>query len=159
MASVMTLRKASASQGALEQVEEERLVQLVGADVLGVLAGGGHGDLADQQPLAAVAGGVLLADRAPAPPHVVHLGLVPGERVDRVAGALVGLGVGRVGQLGVLEQAGGDVDAEAVDAPVQPEAQHLLEVVADRGVAPVQVGLLGREQVQVPLAGARRPAR
>src|SRR5690606_8678791 len=59
--------------GGAQQVEEERLVQFVGADVLGVLAGGRHGDLADQEAFAAVAGGVLLAHRAPVPPHVVDL--------------------------------------------------------------------------------------
>ncbi len=139
--------------GRAEQVEEERLVQFVGADVLGVLACGGHGHLADQQPLVTVPGGVLLADGAPAAPHAVHLGLVPGQLVDGVAGPFVRPGVVRVGQLGVLEQSGGHVDAETVDAPVQPEAQHPLEVVAHDGVAPVQVGLLGREQVQVPVAG------
>src|SRR5690606_6102653 len=123
------------------------------ADVLGVLAGGRHGDLADQEAFAAVAGGVLLAHRAPVPPHVVDLGLVPGERVDRVAGAGVGLRVRGVGQLGVLEEAGGDVDAEAVDAPVEPEPQGAVELGGDLGVAPVPVRLLGREHVQVPLAG------
>ncbi len=128
-------------------------MELVGADVAGVLAGGGHGDLADQEALLAVAGGVLLAHGAPAPPHVVHLGLVPGERVDRVAGAGVGLRVRGVGQLRVLEQAGRDVDAEAVGAAVQPEAQGALELGGDLGIAPVPVRLFGREHVQVPLAG------
>ncbi len=128
-------------------------MEFVGADVLGVLAGGGDGDLADEEALAAVALGVLLADGAPAAPHVVDLGLVPGERVDRVAGAGVGLRVVGVGQVGVLVEAGGDVDAEAVDAAVQPEAQDPVELGGDLGVAPVPVGLLGGEHVQVPLAG------
>ncbi len=140
--------------GGAEQVEEERLVEFVRADVLGVLPGGGHGDLADQEPLAAVVGGVLLAQGAPVPPHAVHLGLVPGERVDRVAGAGVGLRVVGVGQFGVLVEAGGDVDAEAVDAAVEPEAQDAVELGGDLGGAPVPVGLFGREHVQVPLAGA-----
>lgn len=52
----------------------------------------------------------------------------------------------------MLEQPGGHVDAEAVDPAVQPEAQHLVEVGGHGGVAPVQVGLLGREHVEVPLA-------
>ena len=46
-----------------------------------------------------------------------------------------------------------DVDAEAVDAAIQPEPQRLLEIVQDLGVVPVEVRLLGVEQVQVPLAG------
>ncbi|CAM5622122.1 hypothetical protein SVIOM74S_01662 [Streptomyces violarus] len=96
---------------------------------------------------------VYSAYGAPAPPHVVDLRLVPGERVDRVAGAGVGLGVVRVGQLRVFEEPGRDVDAEAVDAPVQPEAEDPVELCGDLRVAPVPVGLLGREHVQVPLAG------
>ena len=46
-----------------------------------------------------------------------------------------------------------DVDAEPVDAALQPEAQRLLEVLEHLGVLPVQVRLLGIEEVQVPLAG------
>ena len=55
-----------------------------------------------------------------------------------------------------------DVDAEAVDAAVQPEPHRLLEVGDHLGVGEVQVGLLRREEVQVPLAvghpGPRRAA-
>lgn len=51
----------------------------------------------------------------------------------------------------MLEQPGGHVDAEAVDPAVQPEAQHAVEVGAHGGVTPVQIGLLGREHVEVPL--------
>ena len=51
-----------------------------------------------------------------------------------------------------LDHAVGHVDAEAVDAQVQPEPQDRAELVADRRVVPVEVGLLGGEQVQVPLA-------
>ncbi|BFO20536.1 hypothetical protein SHKM778_69240 [Streptomyces sp. KM77-8] len=128
-------------------------MEFVRADVAGVFAGGGDGHLADQEAFAAVAGGVLLAHRAPVPPHVVHLRLVPGERVDRVAGAGIGLRVRGVGQLRVLVEAGGDVDAEAVDAPVQPEAEDAVELGGDLGLAPVPVRLLGREHMQIPLAG------
>ena len=58
-----------------------------------------------------------------------------------------------------------DVDAEAVDAAVQPEPHRLLEVGDHLGVGEVQVRLLRREEVQVPLPvrhaastpGRRRP--
>jgi hypothetical protein len=46
----------------------------------------------------------------------------------------------------------GHVDAEPVDATFQPEPQRLLQIVEDLRVLPVEVGLLGIEQVQVPLA-------
>src|SRR5215475_2274004 len=46
----------------------------------------------------------------------------------------------------------GHVDAESVDSAVQPEAQNRAELFADLVVAPVQVRLLGCEQVQVPVA-------
>jgi hypothetical protein len=46
----------------------------------------------------------------------------------------------------------GDVDAEPVDAEVEPESKDRLELGPDLGVGPVEVGLLGGEQMQVPLA-------
>ena len=66
-----------------------------------------------------------------------------------------------VAQLGVLQDPVERVDAEAVDAAVQPEAQHLAERLGHLGVAPVQVRLLGIEGVQVPAPGRRvaRPRR
>ena len=53
----------------------------------------------------------------------------------------------------VLDQQGGRIDADAGDAPVEPEPQDVLVLGANVGVVPVQVRLLGGEQVQVPLAG------
>ncbi|GAV95278.1 hypothetical protein ADENT20671_2062 [Actinomyces denticolens] len=83
-------------------------------------------------------------------------------------GVAVEQGVGAVGREGppgdvlegaeglgqVLGQAGGDVDAEAGDAAVGPEAQGGQEVCAHLGLVPVEVGLLGGEHVEVPLVGA-----
>ncbi len=57
-----------------------------------------------------------------------------------------------VAELGVLDQVPEHVDAEAVDAPVQPEAQHLVHGGADLGITPVEVGLLLQEGVVVELA-------
>lgn len=128
-------------------------MQFVRAHVAGVFACGGHRDLSDEEAFAAVACRVLLADRPPVPPHAVHLGLVPGERVDRVAGAGVGLGVRGVGQVRVLEQAerrrrcGSRRRPGPARSAVSGRTRR-----APRG-APVPVGLFGGEHVQVPLAG------
>ena len=58
-----------------------------------------------------------------------------------------------IGQPRRLGHAVRDVDPEPVDAALQPEPQRLLEVLEHLGVVPVQVRLLGVEQVQIPLAG------
>ena len=58
-----------------------------------------------------------------------------------------------VGQALGLDQAVRDVDPEAVDPEVEPESHRLVELGSHVGVRPIDVGLLGREQVQVPLAG------
>ncbi len=46
-----------------------------------------------------------------------------------------------------------DVHAEAVDAFVEPELHEVVDLVADFGVVPVEVGLLGGEVVQVVFVG------
>ena len=56
-------------------------------------------------------------------------------------------------ELRVLGDRVGDVDAEPVDAAVQPEAHRLVQRRLDLRVVPVEVGLLGQERVQVPLPG------
>src|SRR5581483_3405315 len=66
-------------------------------------------------------------------------------------------------ELGVLDEQGSRVDANAGRAPVEPEAQDVFVLLPDVRMRPVQVRLLGSEQVQVPLAavvraGPRRPA-
>ena len=114
-------------------------------------------DLADQHAI------VELVDHAAQPgDHLVHLGLVGGvarqhalvrrpARRERRIGRVVA-------ELGVLDQVPDHVDAEAVDAAVEPEAQHVVHRGADLGVAPVEVGLLGQERVIVVLAGRRHRA-
>ena len=66
-----------------------------------------------------------------------------------------------VAQLVVLHRAIECVQAKAVDPAVQPEAHHVLHRPDHLGVAPVEVGLLRVEGVQVPPARARvaRPGR
>ena len=66
-----------------------------------------------------------------------------GPVVERDVGEAGELG-GVVGQVGVLADAVDHVDAEAVDAAVEPEAHDVVHRRLDLGVGPVQVGLLGR---------------
>ena len=70
------------------------------------------------------------------------------------AGSVPGSGAGRgVRQGRVLADHVDDVHAEAVHAAVQPPAHHGVDGLADLGVLPVQVRLLGGEDVQVVLPG------
>ena len=63
-------------------------------------------------------------------------------------------GVRRVVAEGVVfDEVPEDVDAEAVDAAVEPEAEDVEHGLLDFGVAPVEVGLGGEEGVVVVLAG------
>ncbi len=133
----------------LQQPEVERQVQLVRPDVPGQPLVAVHPDLADRHPVR-----VRVEDPADQPVHVVHL------RRRRSAGPARRSGSGtvlcrsrpvHVRQAGGLRHPVRHVDAEAVDAAVQPEPHRRLEVRRHRRVGPVQVRLLGREQVQVPL--------
>ena len=81
---------------------------------------------------------VLAGDLLPAAVDLVHLG--------PLAQVLLA-----VSQLPVLDQPVCDVDPQAADAAVEPEAKDVVELVADGGVPPVEVGLLGSELVQVVL--------
>lgn len=86
---------------------------------------------------------VLVGDGAPGAVDLVQL--VP---VDiGVGGAL-----GEVGQPRSLDGQCRRVDPYARDTSLEPEAQHLLVLLAHGRVGPVEVGLPGGEQVEVPLA-------
>ncbi len=124
--------------GAGEEVEVERGVQFVGAEVAGEALRVGQPDLTDEH------GAVLVGDRPPGAVDVVQF-----VQVDVRVGvdALLEAGEG-----GVLGEQGRGVDAYARDAAFEPEAQDVLVFPADFGVRPVQIGLLGGEQVEVPLA-------
>ncbi len=58
-----------------------------------------------------------------------------------------------IGQGRILADEVGHVDPKAVDATIEPEAKDVVHCGDHLRVAPVQVGLLGQKQVQVPLAG------
>jgi hypothetical protein len=102
----------------------------------------------------------------PSPPGLAYLGRRDGCTQASATAARGGeYSAGRQGTVGdvpqggqrlewlghVLGQAVRDVDAEPVDTTVRPEPQRGEEVVPDLPVLPVQVRLLGGEQVQVPL--------
>ena len=98
-------------------------------------------------------GVVLVEDLPPLSVDAVHFVPVP-ERMSPIQQADQGrLAVEPLERLGeVLGQAVCHIDAEPVDPAVGPEPEGLEEVVADLTVVPVQVRLLGGEQVQVPLS-------
>ena len=100
-------------------------------------------------------------------PTVIRLAGVAVEQLPDLAQTLMGRAASsrwRAGRViaarrpvvregGVLADAVDHVDAEPVDAAVEPEAQRVVHGRPHLGVVPVQVGLLGQEEVQVPLAG------
>src|SRR5207237_6154349 len=56
-------------------------------------------------------------------------------------------------ELLIFEQHPEDVDAEAINATVQPEAQDIIHSLAHLGIAPIQICLFHIELVQVVLTG------
>ena len=81
-------------------------------------------------------GVVLAGDLLPARIDLVHLGPAVHE-------------LAAVPQLAILDQGVRDVDPEAGDAAVEPEAEDPFELGADLVVPPVEIGLLDRELVEV----------
>ena len=69
--------------------------------------------------------------------------------VDRVHLRALAHVPGAVAQLAILDEAVRDVDAEPRDPAVEPVAEDPVELRADVRVPPVEIGLLGRELVQV----------
>jgi len=79
-----------------------------------------------------------------------------GLEVER-AGALAGRGGGIVPELRVVHREIDGVEAEAVDAAVEPEAGDIEQGVLDLDIVQVQLGLLRQEIVQIVLAAAGVP--
>ena len=134
-----------------QEVEVEGGVQLVRAHVQGQALG-----LWTHASATNTRGGVVgVGERAPAPGRSRARRRGPsadGRRARRSAAARSSRAMS--GSPCGLHQAVRDVDPEPVDAAVKPEPDRLLEVGPDLRVGPVEIGLLGGEQVQVPLARA-----
>ena len=135
--------------GRQQEVEVERGVELVGPDVAGQPLRVVHPGLGHEHPRILV----LVGQTPPHSVDLVDLVAVPVRVLDRLAGSGRPLDRAQVRQALGLGQAVGDVDAEAVDAQLEPEAHGRRELVPDFGIGPVQVRLFGCEQVQIPLAG------
>ena len=141
---------APASQRRVEQLEAERAVEVlqVGRE-LARPAGRPRRPAARRRPPRA-------APRAPrrCPGRCASRGARAAR--TRGSGSAERLARGRVvAQLGVLQQPVDRVEPEAVDAALEPEPDHVLHRRHHLGVAPVEVGLLGVEGVQVPAPAAR----
>ncbi len=116
-------------------------VESIAAQVLGEPLDVGEPDLADQHARPRV----RVGDGPPVAVDVVQLipvgvGVLAGRRV-----------LGHLRQLGVLDQQGRGVDPHSADAAIEPEAQDLLVLAEDVWMVPVEIRLLGGEQVEVPL--------
>ena len=62
-----------------------------------------------------------------------------------------------LGELRVLDEECRGVDPHTGDAAIEPEAEHVLVLGPDLGVCPVEVGMLRREEVEVPLVAFPGP--
>jgi hypothetical protein len=47
------------------------------------------------------------------------------------------------------------IDAKAIDAALEPEPEHVIHRGAHRWIAPIEIGLLAKEAVQIILPGWR----
>ena len=118
-------------------------------------------DLADQHAFAPSTWRITIGDGAHLGGDLVHLGLVGRMELEHAVHLahrrLIG-GVRRiVGKVRRLDHVPQHVDAEAVDAALEPEAQHVVHRRLHGRIAPVEVRLLLQEGVVVILAGGLVP--
>ena len=135
-------------------------MELVRADVAGDARLVAQHDLAHQN--ASVVVGI--GKPAPAAVQRMHLRLVdrvPPVEALRRAGTRRACADALVTELTVLEEAVRDVDAEPIDAAVEPEAEDADEIALHLRVVPVEIRLFRREEMQVVLAArlVQRPSR
>src|SRR5450755_5078363 len=92
----------------------------------------------------------------PPPPavDVMDLVTIPMGMVDRVRGERRPHDRADIREAVGLDETVGHVDAEAVDPSLEPEVHRFLKLCPHTVVVPVEVWLLRREQVQVPLPRA-----
>src|SRR6266576_2556291 len=81
--------------------------------------------------------------------------------IELHVGGILGSGRRVVTQLAVFDDALGNIDPEAGDAAVEPEAVDVVEGITNGRVPPVQIRLFRKKVVQVALArvGVERPGR
>ncbi len=146
----MTSRSAPRLPRRLEVGEVEGLVHLVGTHPLRRLLRRRQPRLRAERAVAVVLG----HDAVPVAVDLVHAVAAPVGHAGLAAAHRSGLRRRDVvGQPRLLDEPVRDVDAEPVDATIEPEPQDAAELLAHLFVGPVEVGLRRVEQVQVPLAG------
>ncbi len=126
-------------------------MQLVAPNVAGETLRGVHPGLGYEDPRV----GIGVGDQSPGTVDVVDFAAVPVRmfspaRVLQLCACRDSATV-EVGQPRLLDKRVGHVDPEPVHAPVEPELEDRLERGVNLRVIPVDVGLLGGEQMQVPL--------
>ena len=136
-----------------DQLEVEDLGQAAGIEVRHQGVWNVGPDLADRGPRPREpVRRVRLQDGPPEPVELLQLGPVVVGR-GRVHRVMKVVGVGVVGQIGVLVDPVRHVHPQARRATVEPEPDHLLEEGGHVRIPPVPIRLADVEQVQVPLAG------
>ena len=129
------------------QAEVEAEVELVWAHVFGESGVVLHPDLADGHRI-----GVVVEYPADQAVDVVHTVVVE-PRIVVVVGEQAKSFVVHVRETVGFGHAVCHIDPEPVHSTVEPEPQRALEVGEHLWVVPVQVGLFGCEQMQIPLSG------
>ena len=110
----------------------------------------GQVHLTNQDPL-----GKRIDHRTQLTDHIVNLGLMLIVDASQTVLRHLCRGPGWIGwvigEIGMLDQHPDHIDTEAINTAGEPEAHHIVDRSAYRRVAPVEIGLLGVEQMEVVL--------